>query len=114
MGASGTATLDFGAFPGQSIASLVISAPGIALTSLIEAWILPAQTTDHSADEHQVETLTVKADQTSVVANTSFTINLSNTSQLNEPSVSNGAQGVTQGGLGTRIFGKWNIGWVWV
>jgi L-fucose mutarotase/ribose pyranase (RbsD/FucU family) len=114
MGASGTAILDFGSFPGQSTASLVVASAGITPTSLIEAWILPAVTTDHSADEHQVETLTVKADQTSVVPGVSFVINLTNTSQLNEPLVASGSQGSTLGGLGTRIFGKWSIGWVWV
>lgn len=113
MGASGTAIVDFGAFPGTDQAQVVVSAPGIAANSLVEAWILPLQTTDHSPDEHQVETLTVKADQASIVPNTSFVITLSNTSQLAEITFWRGSQGASIGGTGTRIYGKWNVGWVW-
>jgi len=54
VGAEGTATVDFGFFPGKSDAVVTVSAPGIATTSLVEAWILPNTTTDHSADEHMV------------------------------------------------------------
>jgi hypothetical protein len=114
MGASGTAILDFGAFPGQSETFLVVSAPGITPTSLLEAWIMPAQTADHSSDEHQIETLTVKADQSSIITNTSFVIRLTNTSQLSEPVSKLGAQGAAVGGIGTTIFGTWQLGWVWV
>jgi hypothetical protein len=113
MGASGTVIVDFGAFPGASDASVTVSAPGIAANSLVEAWILPAQTTDHSPDEHLVETLTVKADQSSIVAGTSFVVRVSNTSTFQDVYNSSGAQGVFIGGLGTLIYGKWNIGWVW-
>lgn len=113
MGASGTVIVDFGAFPGQSDASVTVSAPGIAANSLVEAWILPAQTTDHSPDEHSLETLTVKADQSSIVPNTSFGIDVSNTSQKTSSPANSGAQGVNIGGDGTRIYGKWNLGWVW-
>jgi hypothetical protein len=113
MGASGTVIVDFGAFPGASDASVTVSAPGIAANSLVEAWILPAQTTDHSPDEHSIETLTVKADQSSIVPGTSFVILASNTSQLTGRPQNSGAQGVNIGGDGTRIYGKWNLGWVW-
>lgn len=120
MGASGTATVDFGAFPGGSDASVTVAAPGIAANSLVEAWILPATTTDHAPDEHMVETLTVFANQSSIIANTSFVIKMSNSSQLNEPSLqAQGGVGQLQdrgpfiGGIGTRIYGKWNVGWVW-
>jgi L-fucose mutarotase/ribose pyranase (RbsD/FucU family) len=113
MGASGTVIVDFGAFPGQSDASVTVAAPGIAADSLVEAWILPATTTDHSPDEHVVESLTVKADQSSIVVNTSFVIRVANTSQLDEGPIFGGAQGAVPGGTGTRIYGKWNLGWVW-
>jgi hypothetical protein len=113
MGASGTAIVDFGAFPGRSDASFTVSAPGIAANSLVEAWILPVVTTDHSPDEHEVETLTCKAYQSSIVANVSFTICLANTSQLSEQASSGGSQGSALGGIGTLIYGKWNVGWVW-
>ena len=113
MGASGTATVNFGAFPGKSDAQVTVSSPGISASSLVEAWILPATTADHSPDEHEVETLSVRADQSSIVANTSFVIWLTNTSQDDEPSPSMGSQGSAIGGVGTRIYGAWNVGWVW-
>jgi hypothetical protein len=98
--------------------------------SLAEAWIFPAATADHSADEHLVETLKVFAGN--VVAGTGFTIYGVNASQLNEPvevappsSVmhENGTAVIVKnaqpakkaygGGAGTLLYGKWNLGWVW-
>ena len=113
MGAAGTAIVDFGAFPGQSDASVTISAPGISASSLVEAWILPDATVDHSPDEHTIETLTVKADRSSIVVNTSFVIRVANTSQLADLSAMNTAQGVDRNGMGGRIYGQWRLGWVW-
>ena len=131
MAGQGTATLDFGAFPGGSDTSLFVSAPTILAGSLVEAWVFPAATADHSADEHLVESIKVVAGN--VVASSGFTIYMSNTSTLAEPvqqqnqgraaaatgqAFGPGRQDAaiaanTQGGLGTRIYGKWNIGWVW-
>jgi hypothetical protein len=112
MGAAGTALVNFGAFPGQSDVIVVISAPGIYVGALVEAWILPASTADHSPDEHTVETLTIKADQSTIIANTSFAVHVANTSQLDDANP-NAGQGVNIGGTGTRIYGQWSIGWVW-
>lgn len=90
---SGTATLDFGAFPGATDASVAVtSQSNIGAASLVEAWVLPATTADHSADEHWVEGLRVFAG--SVVAATGFTI-FGRTDDAN------------------RLYGRWNIGWVW-
>ena len=84
MGASGTTTIDFGAFPGTSDTSVAVTGQaGIVAGSLVEAWIRPVATADHSADEHMVETLKVFAGN--IVAATGFTIYGFNTSQLNEP-----------------------------
>lgn len=113
MGASGTTIVDFGAFPGQSEASTVVSAPGIAANSLVEAWIFPANTTDHSADEHRVETLSAMVDPTLIVPGISFTVSLVNSSQANEQASMIGSQGGAVGGIGTRIYGKWNVAWIW-
>jgi hypothetical protein len=132
MATQGTATLDFGAFPGGSDASLAVSSAGIASGSLVEAWLFPAATTDHTADEHLVETLRVIAGNVS--AGVGFTIYGINTNQLIEPVdyppnansivTSTGGTAIAVktaqpgaraygGGAGTRIYGKWNIGWVW-
>ncbi len=109
--ATGTGTLDFGAFPGASDASLAITGQaGIVAGSLAEAWLRPIATTDHSADEHMIETLAIFA--SNIVAGTGFTIYGFNTSQTNEPTAGPGAQNWT-GGKGTRIYGKWTIAWTW-
>lgn len=111
MATTGVATLDFGAFPGKSDASVdVTGQAGIVSGSLVEAWIRPVATSDHSADEHMVETLKVVAGN--IVAGTGFTIYGFNTSQLNEPVVPPGGD-PPGGGVGTRIYGQWTCAWVW-
>lgn len=128
MGAQGTAELDFGAFPGGSDASVAVTGQASILgTSLVEAWLIPQDTTDHLADEHLLESIRVMAGN--IVAGTGFTIYGVNTSQVNEPlEPIKGAKNVTvagtlntqnysqqqfAGGMGTRIYGKWTVGWVW-
>lgn len=120
MGASGTATLDFGAFPGQSDASVAVTGQaGIVSGSLVEAWIRPVATADHTADEHIVETLRVMAGN--IVAGTGFTVYGVNTSQINEPVTQESplgpgppdAQPTDRGGKATRLYGQWTVAWVW-
>lgn len=95
MGAQGTGLLDFGAFPGKSDTSLAITGEASILAgSLVEAWVLPAATVDHTADEHIVEQLEVIAG--SIVAGTGFTV-----------------YGVSRGSGDVRLYGKFNVGWVW-
>lgn len=125
MGAQGTAALDFGAFPGGSDASVVVTGQaGIVAGSLVEAWLRPIATADHTADEHMVESIKIFAH--TIVAGTGFTISGFNTSQLNEPLVpftgvtDNAApanipltQQPSAGGRGTRIYGLWTVAWVY-
>ncbi len=125
MGASGTTTVNFGAFPGTSDTSVTVTGQATILAgSLVEAWIFPTATADHSADEHWLETIKVMAGN--VVAGVGFTIYAVNTSQLNEPLGKAGISGFrpaatsvygyageTSGGIGTRIYGSWSVGWVW-
>lgn len=132
MSTQGTALLDFGAFPGASDASLAVASAAIGAANLVEAWIFPAATADHSADEHICETLKVFAG--AVVAGVGFTIYGVNSGVLSEPVdtpppsnyiasntagtaiVVRNAQPATRaygGGAGTRLYGKWNIAWVW-
>ena len=125
MGSQGTTTVDFGTFPGGSDASTTVTGQAsITGTSLVEAWLYPVATSDHTADEHLVETVRVVAGNVS--AGVGFTIYATNTSQLNEPlyrpGVSNfrpaattvyGATAPSVGGQGTRIYGTWTVAWVW-
>lgn len=124
-GAQGLTTIDFGAFPGSSDASLAITGQtGIDSASVVTAWLQPADTDDHTADEHRIETISVMAGN--VIGGTGFTIYAQNTSQTNEPLLDNGASksrpaattvygytGMSVGGKGTRIYGKWTVAWKW-
>ncbi len=101
MSGTGTASVDFGAFPGKSDTSLVITGQAtIASGSLVEAWIRPVATADHSADEHLVETIEVIAGN--IVGGTGFTIYAKNTDLLIPPD-----------GLGTMLYGLWTVAWAW-
>lgn len=126
MSAQGTVLLDFGAFPGASDASVAVAQPAITGSSLAEAWIFPADTADHTADEHMLETLKVFAGN--IQAGVGFTVYGFNTSEIGEPSRQEPGRGQGAGlnqGLGksylrsdtgakgTRLYGKFNIGWVW-
>lgn len=92
MGATGTADLDFGAFPGVSDASLAVTGQaGIVAGSLVEAWIRPVDTADHTADEHKIEQLDVIAGD--IVAGTGFTIT-----------------GVARN---FPLYGIYKVAWVW-
>jgi len=92
--ATGTATLDFGAFPGKTDASLAVTGQAaIVAGTLVEAWLRPVATAEHSADEHMLEELAVFA--ADIVAGTGFTIH-----------------GRARGK--GRIYGNWTIAWAWV
>lgn len=96
--ATGTATLDFGAFPGATDTSLAITGQtAIVSGSLVEAWLRPAATADHSADEHMIESIHVFA--ADIVAGTGFTIH---------------GRSTTQFGQSTRLYGTWSVAWAWV
>lgn len=125
MGATGTATLDFGAFPGSSHATVAVTGQAaIVAGSLVEAWVRPVATADHTADEHMVETLKVVA--ADIVAGTGFTVHGFNTNEIYEPVSAIEPIGVqrdcgrqdsqtarARGGTGTLIYGAWTVAWAW-
>lgn len=76
----------------------------ILSSSLVEAWILPAVTTDHSVDEHWVDPPEVVAG--SVVAGTGFTIY--GVFKRRSDAVPAPVRGASP-----MIYGKWNVAWVW-
>ncbi len=101
MGAQGTTTVDFGAFPGVSDTSVAVTGQAsIVAGSLVEAWIRLEATADHSADEHMVESIQVMAGN--IVAATGFTIYAVNSSETWDPL-----------GNGTRLYGLWTVAWCW-
>jgi hypothetical protein len=99
MSANGTASLDFGASPGKTDASLDVATAGVTGTSRVEAWVFPADTADHSADEHRVEHLKVSA-----VWKVDGTITI--TGIADDPPINGMAPGT--------LYGVYNVGWVWI
>lgn len=96
----GTTSINFGAFPGVSDTSVAVTGQAAILSgSLVEAFIFPAATADHSIDEHLVNPPRVVA--TTIVAGTGFTI------------YGFSLDGVDTGSDTPRIYGVWNVAWVW-
>lgn len=111
MANTGTATLNFGAFPGASDTSVAVTGQaGIIAGSLVEAWIRPVATADHSADEHMVETLKIFAGN--IVAGVGFTIYGFNTNQISEFPLGNDVA-LIAAGRGSMIYGQFTVAWVW-
>lgn len=123
-GNSGTTTIDFGAFPGLSDAAVTVYEPSIGPTSIVQAWLVAADTADHSADEHIAETIQVIP--SAAFAGSGFTIyakntntvgsNLSGSVTLGSRSKAGDQAGFAMpsvGGEGTRIWGQWTVAWRW-
>ena len=74
--ATGTATIDFGAFPGSNEASIAVTGQGtISATSKVEAYIMADDTTsDHSAADHRYFAALVALTCGTPTASTGFTI----------------------------------------
>ena len=113
MAGSGSTTVDFGAFPGCSEASVDVSGQsGLISSSLVEAWLLPIATGDHGVDDHVAEsegmgvigrykvdgtlTITAYARQRPQLADRIFTGSREDSSQTIP-----------------ILFGQYTVGWVW-
>lgn len=111
MAQQGTTTIDFGIFPGKSDASIAVTGQsGIIAGSLVEAWIRPVATGDHSIDEHLADPPRVIAGN--IVAGTGFTIYgfIDGFQQITR------LPGAPEGGLNNSsplCYGQWTVAWVW-
>lgn len=133
MPGTGTILLDFGVFPGASHAKVEVTGiGGIVAGSLVEAWLRPEATPDHTADEHMVESIKVFA--ADIVPGSGFWIHGFNTSEVHEASLPQALshQSVPAGRdrlgsgsnkdnhprdknarKGTRIWGRWTVAYAW-
>lgn len=111
MAGQGTATLNFGAFPGGYEASVAVSAPTITATSLVEAWVFPAATADHTVDEHLVQPLRVIAGN--VVAGTGFTIYGYAPNEGVGTGMTYPDNDFDWQDQQPKLYGAWNVAWVW-
>lgn len=111
MGAQGITTIDFGVFPGKTSASGSITGQSsILTTSLVEAWLVPSGTVDHTSDEHLAEGSNIRLQAGNIVAGTGFTIYAN---ALDNPGtgISDGAGRIQKDGY--LLYGLWSVAWVW-
>lgn len=88
---SGIGVIDFGAFPGGTDASLVITGlTAIVAGSSPSVWIIAKDSADHTADEHWVDSPILTAGN--IVPGVGFTIYAINRDNK-------------------FLYGKWNVGW---
>lgn len=107
--ATGTVELDFLYSDEASVA--VTGQAAILSGSLVEAWVFPKATADHTADEHRYAEIRVYAGN--VVAGVGFTIYAIPSEQI---IVRKPVQGFShrQASLGPQFQGKYTIAWAWV
>ena len=86
----GTAVVSFGAVPGSGDARVVVAAPAVLSTSVVQAWIAGTPSADHTADEHCIEPIQVVVRD--LVPGVGFTIWI---------------QGLTT----SALVGAWNLQW---
>jgi len=114
MGATGTATINFGAFPGSGDASVAVTGQTAILAgSLVEAWVYPTATSDHSVDEHLIDPPRVIAGNVS--AGVGFTIY---GFPRNDPKPQDQTlwNEVPQNDTSEKLdipYGQWTVAWVW-
>ncbi len=89
IGASGQATINFGAFPGSSDTSITVSDTGVQGSSMVLAEILAVASADHSGDEHWAEEIDIRPGN--IVVGVGFTIYART---RNAP-----------------LYGAWNVSW---
>lgn len=110
MAGQGTTTVNFGSFPGSTDATAVITGQtGITTGSLVEAWIFPTATTDHTVDEHWADPPEVFAGN--IVAGTGFTIYAVVKKRADTGPVSDSLR---IRNIDTPMqYGLWTVAWVW-
>jgi len=110
MGDQGTTTIDFGAFPGKTDATVtVMGQAAIVSGSLCEGWLIPVATADHSEDEHRLAPMKVRAGPPT--AGSGFPIFC-----VVEDNPGTGIRDLKSGAIakdGLRLYGLYTLAWAW-
>lgn len=112
---AGVATLDFGSFPGAPTAILVVVSQDVSdPNARIDVWVAPADTVDHTSDEHLADPPRVYGVNTT--PGTSFTIYgfARGTDLPVPPGTPFGNATGSQMPVGQQQlmpYGKWNVAW---
>jgi hypothetical protein len=94
MGATGTATIDFGAAPGGNAAQVdVTGQAGVVSGSACEAWFMATTSADHNAEEHALAASFSSLACGNISAGAGFTIYARST---------------------VTLTGVWTANWVWI
>jgi hypothetical protein len=115
MGATGTATLDFGAYPGLCDASVAVTGQsGIGAGSRVEAWIdTGTATAAHSTDEHVMAAALLDITYRTIIAGIGFTIvGLARDASPGIGSVDGNFELLPR--TVSRLYGTFTIAWAWV
>lgn len=112
--AQGVTTINFGAFPGATDASVVIPTATIGATSQVEAYLYPLQTADHSPDEHIAEMIDIWADPSTIVPGVSFTARGKVRDNPGTGQHYDAKQPATYNQKdGCRLYGLYGLAWAW-
>ena len=111
MGAQSTATVDFGSTGKQDASAVITGQASILAGSLVEAWLFPIATADHTADEHLVEDIVVRAH--SIVAGTGFTITAYHPGVVSAAGQEVRGRGGFATPKATYLRGLWTVAWCW-
>jgi hypothetical protein len=118
MGAQGQVEVDFGVHPGAVEKEVDVVATGVVATSLVEAWLHPEATTDHTVDEHiaMLDALNVQgrylSDDNIRILVRPILPQHDHLRNPIRPSTSTGTQNF-QGPEQAKTYGKWAVAWVW-
>lgn len=126
MGAQGQVEVDFGAHPGAIEKEVDVATAGVVATSLVEAWLHPDTTTDHTVDEHiaMMDSLRV---QGRYLSDNNIRVRVQPVDrQMDTAGVRGGVQEsginrvsqedssrVQPGPQRVLAYGKWVVAWVW-
>ena len=122
VGTAGTAELNFGSWPGSAHATVAVADATSLGASRTEAWLLPAATADHTADEHLVENIRIIA--SAPTGGVGFTIHgflpdrpgpapLFTTQRNNAGGRSNVIPTPVSPFKRARLYGRWSVAWRW-
>lgn len=114
MGATGTATLDFGAYPGKVDATIAVTGQtGILSGSRVEAWIdTGTATAAHSKDEHIMVNALMDVTYGNISAGTGFTIYGLVRDHPGVGGITSRFQNIAK--PVSRLYGTFTIAWAWL
>lgn len=98
----GTAELNFGVFPGTSIATVDVASVGVLVTSKLQAWIRPTATADHTDIDHVAASMAVHA---IYLSDGNFRIYGSNRNDVTAPDSKKNQP---------MFVGRYAVNWAWI